>query len=40
MGKLDLEFVYRAGHDNIAANALSWHPTYYLEHADTNADVW
>ena len=39
MGELDLEFVYIAGHDNITADALSCHPTYYPEHADIDADI-
>ena len=39
MGELDLEFVYRAGCDNIAADSLSYHPTYYPEHADINFDI-
>ena len=39
MGELDLEFMYRAGCKNIAADALSCHPTYYLEHVDINTDI-
>ena len=39
MGELDFEFVQRAGHDNIATNALSYHPAYYPEHTDSNADI-
>ena len=39
MGELDLEFLYRAGHDNIAADLLSYHSTYYLEHADIDPDA-
>ena len=31
--------MYRAGHDNIAADALSHHLTYYPEHADIDADI-
>ena len=40
MGELDLEFMYRAGRDNIAADALSCHPTYYPEYTDIDADIW
>ena len=39
MGEWDLEFVYRAGHNNIATDALSHRPTYYTEHTDINADI-
>ena len=31
--------MYREGRDNIAADALSHHPTYYPEHADIDADT-
>ena len=39
LGKLDLEFVYRVGYNNIAADALSIHLTHYPEHADIDADI-
>ena len=34
-----MEFVYRAGCDNIDADALSYRPTYYSDHADIYADI-
>ena len=40
MGELDLEFVYRAGRDNIAADALFHYPTYYPEYADIDSGIW